>query len=253
MLDDRVTIFGGQDSVTLKDLNKVTTYNSGTNSWYGYYPDMLNKRVMPGIITYHDHVIVMGGISSTDTIPDSIEIMNYHQQQLQWSEVPVHLPVPMWTIKPTLSGEYITIVGYSYAGGRSKRYYKITAEEVVSSLNQSSSTGAISTTQWKEMSAAPYYNTVTVPYSNPPVIIGGISHVNQGSVTTSDIRAYDVTKNSWRKVDSLTSARKHVGIGLVKNSTIIVIGGNSGGLGIEAAFASSLTTVEIGNIVPNQQ
>ena len=248
MLDDRLTIFGGQDPVTYERLSKVTTYNSDTNSWHSYYPDMLNKRAKPGIITYNNHVIVMGGMSSPDIILDTIEIMNYHQQQLQWSEVSVHLPFPMRAIKQTISGEYITIVGCSGDGSYFTTYYKIAALEVMSSLNRS---GAVST-QWKKLSKTPYGNTATVPYSNPPVIIGGISHVNQDVVTTSDITIYDTTKNSWRKVDSLKSARDCVGVGLINRSTIIVIGGTSGGIGIEAAKASSLTTVEIGNIVPNQ-
>jgi len=253
MLDERLTIFGGQDPITYEFLNKVTTYNSDTNCWYSYYPDMLNKRFKPGIITNHDHVIVMGGEGSADTTLDSIEVMNFHQQQLQWSEASVHLPVPMWNIKPTISGEYITIVGYNTATGHNNGYYKITAEEVMSSLNQSPSTSVVSTTQWKELSSAPYYETVTVLYSNPPLIIGGISHVSQGSVVRSDIRAYEVTKNLWKKVESLTSARNDVGVGLINHSTIIVIGGASGGGSIEGAKASSLTTVEIGIIVPNQQ
>jgi len=250
MVDDKLTIFGGRDSATDNIHNKVTTYNSKTNSWYSYYPNMLNKRSKPGVLTSHDHVIVMGGKSSDDPYHDSIEVINYHQQQLQWSEVSVHLPVPMGVIKPTISGEYITIVGHGHAGGRSTAYYKITTEEVMSSLNQSSSTGAVFTSQWKEMSAAPYWDTITVPYSNPPVIIGG-SDVK--FVCTSDISLYDATQNSWRKVDSLTSARNNVGVGLLNQSTIIVIGGSSGGTGVEGARASSLTTVEIGNIVPNQQ
>jgi len=154
---------------------------------------------MPGIITYQDHVMVMGGMSSPKTIFDSIEVMNYHQQQLQWREVSLHLPVPMWDIKPTISREYITIVGCTGDGSHYSTYYKITAEEVMSSLNQSpGSTGAVSTIQLKEMSAAPYYNTVTVPYSNPPVIIGG----SVKGVCTSDITIYDASKNSWKKVNS---------------------------------------------------
>jgi len=250
MLDERLTIFGGQDPFTWEYHNKVTTYNSDTNSWYSYYPDMLNKRFKPGITTYHDHVIVMGGKSSQGTILRSIEVMNYHQQQLQWSEVSVRLPIPMGEIKPTISGEYITIVGYAIAKGHDKKYYKITAEEVMSSLRQSPSTGAVSTTRWKELSEAPYYNTVTVPYSNPPVIIGG---ANIKGVAKSNIIVYDAIQSSWKKVDSLTSARKHVGVALINHSTIIVIGGASGGSCVERTMASSLTTVEIGNIVPNQQ
>ena len=103
--------------------------------------------------------------------------------------------------------------------------------------------------QWKELSAATHYNTTTIPYSNPAVIIGGD---NQSDIPTSDVSLYDIHKNSWKKVDSLTSATKNVGVALLSSHTIIVIGGTSGGVGVEGALASSLSTVEIGTIIPNQ-
>ena len=246
MVDDKLTIFGGTDSTTDQFHSKVTTYNSKTNSWYSCYPDMLHSRLKPGVITFDDRVIVMGGKSGPDTYLDSIEVMNYHQQ-LQWKEVSAYLPVPMFAIKPTISGDYIIIVGYS-SDNRYTTFYQTTTQEVISSLDQPLSTGAV-TRQWQELSAATDWNTVTVPYSNPPVIISG-SDVND--VCTSDVSLYDSSKNLWRKVDSLTSARDCVGVALLNSNTIIVIGGTSGGVGVEAAMASSLTTVEIGNIVPNQ-
>ena len=250
MVDNKLTIFGGRDSTTNKHHNKVTTYNSKTNSWYSCYPDMLHNRGKPGVITSDDHVIVMGGKSSPDTSHDSIEVMNYHHQ-LMWKEVSVHLPVAMFAIKPTISEDCITIVGYSQCGSRSTTHYQIPVEEIISSLDQPLSTGAV-TGQWKELSPATHWHTVTVPYSNPPVIIGGKGHSNQSGVRTFDISLYDSSKNSWRKVDSLTSARSNVGVALLNSNSIIVIGGISSGGSIEAAKASSLTTVEIGNIVPNQ-
>ena len=246
MLDDRLTIFGGSDRVTRKFHNKVTTYNNDTNKWYSHYPDMLHKRFRLGVTTYHNYVIVMGGKSSPDAIHDSIEVMEYHDL-LQWKEVSIHLPVPMFAIKPTISGNNIIIVGYSDAKGQSNEHYQITANEMISSLDQPLSTG----TKWKKMLHATHYGTVTVPYSNPPLIIGGCIHANQGSICTSDISLYHVSRNSWRKVDSLTSARYCVGVGLINESTIIIIGGTTGGTDVEAAMASSVTTVEIGNIVVN--
>ena len=247
MVDDKLTIFGGRDSTTNKYHNKVTTYNSKTNSWYSCYPDMLHNRDRPGVITSDDHVIVMGGKSGPDTYLDSIEVMNYHHQ-LQWIEVSLHLPVRLWSIKPTISGDYITIVGYGHAGGRSKGCYQISTQEIISSLDQPLSTGAV-TRQWQKLSSPTHWKTVTVPYSNPPVIIGG---QNQDDIPTSDVSLYDSSKNSWKKVNSLTSARNTVGVALLNNNTIIIIGGTTGGGSVEAAMASSLTTIEIGNIVPNQ-
>ena len=249
MVDDKLTIFGGRDPVTNNRHNKVTTYNSKTNSWYSCYPSMLYNRAKPGVTTSHDHVIVMGGGSTDDTTLDNIEVMNYHQ--LQWKEICVHLPVRMWAIKPTITGDYITIVGYSTVTGRNNRCYQITVQDIMSSLDQSLSTGAV-TGQWKKLSPTPHWDSVTVPYSNPPVITGGQSHVDQGSVPTSNVSVYDSSNNSWRKVDSLTSARIDVGVSLINNNTIMIIGGNTKGGSAEAAVSSSLTLVEIGNVVANQ-
>ena len=248
MVDDKLTIFGGRDSTTSKHHNKVTTYNNKTNSWYRHFPNMLHNRHKPAVVTSHDHVIVMGGKNGPDTYHDSIEVMNYHND-MKWRELSVHLPLPMWAIKPTLSGDNIIIVGYCTATGRSKGCYQIPTEELILSPHQSPSPGAVFI-QWKKLSAATYFNTTTIPYSNPPVIIGG---ENQDYIPTSDVSLYDIQNNSWRKVDSITSARKNIGVSLVNSNTIIVIGGNTKGVSIEAAMASSLTKVEIGTIVPNQQ
>ena len=247
IVNEKLTIFGGTDPITREYHNKVSTYDRNTNSWYKCYPDMLHNRHMPGVITYSDYVIVMGG-NSKGVVHISIEIMNcIDNHQLQWKEVSVHLPFPMCAINPTISGDYITIVGYEQSVSRYTAHYQIPVEEVISSLDQPLSTGAV-TRQWKKLSSAKYWVTTTVPYSNPPVIIGG----DFNDVCTSDVSLYDSSKKLWRKVDSLTSARNDVGVALLNRNTIIVIGGCSGGSDIEGAIACSLSTVEIGNIVLNQ-
>ena len=247
MVDDKLTIFGGRDSTTDQFHNKVTTYNSKTNSWYSCYPDMLHNRSKPGVITSDDHVIVMGGASSPDTDLDSIEVMNY-RQQLQWKEVSLHLPAPMFAIKPTISGDYVTIVGYS-SNHTYATFFQTTTQEIISSLDQPPSTGAV-TGPWKVLSTATHLNTVTVPYSNPPVIIGGKSQ--DGTIPTSHVSLYDSSNSLWKKVDSLSTARIDVGVSLINNNTIIIIGGYTRGLSVEEVKASSLTIVEVGRIVPNQ-
>ena len=247
MVDDKLTIFGGRDSTTNKYHNKVTTYSSKTNSWYSHFPNMFYNRSKPGVLTSHDYVIVMGGVSSPDTILDNMEVMNYHH--LQWRQVSVHLPVPMCNIRPTISGDHITIVGYATATGLYNGYYHIPTKELILSFDQSLSPGAVPV-QWKELSATTHFETTTVPYSNRAVIIGGRNQ--SGDVPTSDVSLYDTHKNSWRKVDSLTSARDSVGVALLNRHTIIVIGGTRGGVDIEGPMADSLSTVEIGTIIPNQ-
>jgi len=62
MVDNKLSIFGGSDPVTYEYHKKVSTYNNNTNSWTNYYPNMIQKRFKPGVVTHGDHVIVMGGI-----------------------------------------------------------------------------------------------------------------------------------------------------------------------------------------------
>ena len=196
MVDDKLTIFGGRDSTTDKRCSKVTTYNNKTNSWYRYFPNMLHNRSKPGVITSHDHVIIMGGRSGPDTYLDSIEIMNYHND-MQWRELSVHLPLSMSGIKPTISGDNIIIVGYGHTTSRYTGCYQIPTEELILSPYHSSSPGAVPM-QWKKLSAATHFHTATIPYSNSPVIIGGSNH--DGSIPTSDVSLYDIHSNSWMKV-----------------------------------------------------
>ena len=247
MLDDRLTIIGGDDPFTKEALNRVTTYNSYTNSWYKCYPNMLSKRFKPGVIIYRNYVMVMGGKNGKYTIYDSIEVMDYRNLQ-PWKAISAYLPIPMWNIKPIISGDNIAIVGYS-TEERKNGYYQIAIETIISSVHQP----FFSVTKWKRLLPAAHYETTAVPYSNPPVVIGGISRTYHGSILTSDVTLYDSSRNSWRKVDSLASARDCVGVGLINETTIIVIGGTRGGDDVKAAKASSLTTVEIGTIVPKQQ
>ena len=251
MVDDKLTIFGGRDPTTDEFLNKVTTYNSKTNSWYSHFPNMLHCRHKPGVLTSHDHVIVMGGKSSQDTFHDSIEIMNYDiHPLLQWREISIHLPDTMWALRPTISGDHITIIGYYGDGESYATHCRISVEEIITGcLPAQDRPSSNMSTGWSKLLPSPYFDTVTLPDSFPPVTIGG------GDVDfapTSDIRLFDRCDKIWRKVGSLTSARDSIGVALVNSNSIIVIGGASGGEGIEGAKQSCLTTVQVGNILPNE-
>ena len=239
VVDSSLSIFGGQDSVTYKTLHKVSTYNRDTNSWSQTYPGMIHERFKPGVVVHGDHLMVMGGQDKSDKYLDSIETMNW-QHRSPWREVSTKLPVPMWNIKPTIAGEHLLIVGYSTDGGRSTRSLQLPVSTITSSSDQVAS-------QWEELSPAPHHFTTTVPSSNPPLIIGG----SVKGVATSDISLYDTSKKSWIKVDNLTTARDCVGVATINSNTIIVVGGTSGGHGVEAAKSSSLPIVEIGHIVHN--
>ena len=124
MVDNALSIFGGQDPVTYKVLHKVSTYNRDTNSWSQTYPGMIHERFLPGVVVHGDNLMVMGGQDESDKYLDSIEVMNWRQRS-PWREVLTKLPVPMWNIKPTIAGEHLLIVGYGHDGGQSKGSHQL--------------------------------------------------------------------------------------------------------------------------------
>ena len=240
MVGDYLTIFGGRDVVTDKIHNRVSTYDRDTNRWSNYYPNMTKSRSKPGVIVYQDYVLAMGGrMADPDIIHGSIEMMNY-RQRTTWVEISVTMPVTMSSFKPTIAGKHLLIVGYNHDGSRYTTSCQLPLATIISSDQVAS--------HWEEISPAPHYYSVTVPYSNPPLIIGGN---NVKGVPTSDISLYDTSKKSWIKVNSLTTARKHVGVATINSDSLIVVGGTSGGGSIEANTASSMSIVEMGHIVRN--
>jgi len=122
MVDNNLSIFGG--CIAYEILSKVSTYNRDTNNWSQTYPAMIYERFLPGVVVYGDYLMVMGGEDESDKCLDNIEVMNWRQKSL-WREVSVKLPIRMWNIKPTISGEHLLIVGYSTATGRNKGSYQI--------------------------------------------------------------------------------------------------------------------------------
>ena len=243
IVDKRLCIFCGEDPKTCKMLRKVSTYNKDTKTWSRLYPETTCERFLPGVVTYGDYVILMGGQNSRSVILDSIEVLNWRKNP-KWIVVSTPLPVPMWSIKPTITGEDILIVGYSTNGGRSKAAFQTRADTVtLSALNP----GIVG--QWLELPAAPYYETATLPNSNPPLIIGGRN--DSGINSSADISMYDRSQRKWVRVDSLRSARYYVSVATINSNTIIVMGGNSKGQDIRTARVFASVTVEIGHIMQN--
>ena len=243
VVNNRLCIFCGEDPRTRKILRMVSTYDSYAKKWTRLYPDTTYERFLPGIVIYGDYVFLMGGQSGGKIILDSIELLNW-KKNLKWVVISTPLPVPMWSIKPIISGEDILIVGYSTNGGRSKATFQTRADTLTLSAHNPGICG-----QWLELPAAPYYETATVPNSKPPMIIGGRD--DSGINSFSAISIYDRSKREWIKIDHLKDARYYVSAATINSNTIIVIGGNSKGQNIRAAKVFSSTNVEIGHIMQN--
>ena len=249
IIGGKLVIIGGCLSATRKVTNKVSTFDEDSQTWTSYYPDLLSVRSKPGIVSHLEHVIVAGGgrpIAEEEDSPivqqDDIEIFNWIENS-HWRKASIKLPVPMYDFTPTISGDYLLIVGY-YGGNKLayKGVYKFPVANITSSIDQQHNSDTL--IKWTELTVADHWSTALVPSSSPLVVVGGQDVT--GTIPTPDIKMYDNSNKLWKKIGSLSFARCRVGIAAVYNNAIIIIGGCTNTDFIGNVKSSSVTVVELG-------
>jgi len=235
-INNKLTVIGGMDYTTGKPTNKVVTLQD--DQWTSLYGNMNSARNWPAVLPHHQYTIVAGGKDDGQVVLDSIEVFDGDQ----WTISKTCLPVPMWNISATTSNNSLIIAGYVGADGqRSSRVYITTIDDIIDHSTTSSSTDD---KKWTPLAPTPYWNTTIVPHTTPPVVVGGSNQHN----TTDDIMAYDDSTNSWRTVSSLPIKCCQTTI-LSLPHTIIMAGGCTDYRTLETAYATSLTSVMIGELV----
>ena len=249
IVDGKLCIIGGSDVKTRTSIRKISTYDEENDRWMQFYPDMLSPRFKPGVVTYNDHVVVLGGTKDNDNINDDIEVFNWRlaitQKDVQWERSALTLPVPMWGISPTIVDEFLYIVSYTQPKGTSNRTYRLSINLLIFLLQQPQHATALDRQAvWSELSRAPHFFAALVPELYPPIIMGGGD--SNGDTPTSDVCLYDMSGNVWKKVASLPTARLNTAVATIDDSTVIVFGGYTNGKTTQSAMDSCITTVEIG-------
>ena len=250
VISQKLAIIGGRLSATKKMTNKVSTFDEDSQTWTSYYPDLLSIRSKPGVVSHLEHVIVAGGArptaedDDTPVVQDDIEILNWIENS-HWRKVSIKLPLPMWGFTPTISDDHLIIVGYSCTNMQPyKGAYKIPVANITASVDQQHNSDTPTKFEWTELTAADHWWIALVPSSSPPVVVGEWNHNYKTS--TADIKMYDNSNKSWKKIGSLSSARTEVAVAAVYNNAIVVIGGCTKGDTIANRSSSSLTVVELG-------
>ena len=242
IIGGKLVIIGGRLSATKKMTNKVFTFDEHSQTWTSYYPDLLSVRSRPGVVSHLEHVIVAGGGLDDDTNHDDIEVLNWIEN-LHWKKVSIKLPVPMYGFTPTISDDHLLIMDYAITDNKIDRSaYKIPVANITTSIDQQYNSDTPN--KWTKLTAADHWSTALVPSSSPPVIVGGKD--TTGTIPTVDIKMYDNSNKSWKKIGSLTSAKSKAAVAAVYNNAIIIIGGCTKSNTQANAESSSVTVVELG-------
>ena len=186
-------------------------------------------------------VSTLCGGGFNDITHDDIEILNWIENSC-WIKISINLPKPMWAFTPFISDNYLFIVGYCGEDlKRNRGAYKIPVAKIMASIYQHVQHKSDTHMKWTKLTAADHWYTALVPSSSPLVVVGG-----DCTIPTADIKMFDHSAQSWKKIESLSSPRSAVAIAALYNNTIIIIGGCSKGGNVANRKLSSLTLVELG-------
>ena len=248
IIGGRLAIIGGRLFATKKKTNKVTSFDEDSQTWTSYYPDLLSVRSKPGVVSHLEHVIVAGGVrptaedDDTPVVQDDIEVLNWIENS-RWRKVSIKLPVPMCAFTPTISDGDLIIVDY---GGVGMKSYNGACKTSVANITASNNQQFYSANKWTELTVTDHWRTALVPSSSLIVVVGG--HDLSGAIPTADIKMYDNSNKSWKKIESLSLARSDVAVAAIYNNAIVVIGGCTNSNTTANALSSSLTLVELGQV-----
>ena len=242
-INNNLCYIGGRDYSTGRSTNKVITLHN--DHWITEYPNMSVGRSDHAVVSYQHHIIVAGGYDEDESVLDTIEVFNCDNNQ--WTVVSTHLPRPMRNINATNCNQSFIIAGYTGANGRANNStYIIAMDSLVGTEQQQSLTGSASEddNKWSELFPIPYWNAAIVPNTSPPVIIGGYDDEDKA---VNNISLYDDSNDRWRTVSSLPISCAGATVATI-NDTIIVAGGYTDGSTYEAANATTLTSVVLGQL-----
>ena len=246
IIGGKLVVIGGRLSATKRRTNKVSTFDKTNQTWTSYYPDLLSVRSKPGVVSHLEHVIVAGGVrpssedDDTREVQDDIEVLNWIENS-HWRKVSTKLPVPMYVFTPTItSDDHLLIVSYAGADMRyHKNAYTIPFANITAPNDQHNTP-----TKWSELTVLDHDSVAPIPSSSPPLVVGGED--STGRTVIADIKMYDDSNKSWKKIGSLSSARTRVAVAAVYNNAIIIIGGCTTVETVAKADSSSMTIVELG-------
>ena len=188
---------GGEDKCTGKKTNQILKFDE---QWIQTYAAMPTAVTTPAVMGYHDHLIVAGGLGSSDYIPD-VNILNTTSNK--WK-----------TAQPLPSTDYYCLVlieDIMYLVGQ---YTQTVLRAHVPTLISGAESGV-------------WVRVLTVMYCSSPVAIGNTLLTVGGSesvdgIDTTIVQVYSPTTNQWTRVGDLPEPMAYCHCTVLSNQLFVL-------------------------------
>ena len=181
-LRGKLLMVGGKDNSTDKKTNTILTFDENSQQWIQSHPAMPTVLTFSAVIGYQDHLIVAGGHSDGNRIPD-VNILDTASNK--WK-----------TAQPLPSTDYyhtVLIEDTLYLVGQGTQ---TVLRAHVPTLMSGAKSGV-----WETLPNAPYYWSSPVTIGNTILTVGGMDKPRRGKPTTS-IQMYNPT-TKWTRIGDL--------------------------------------------------
>ena len=226
VLNNHVTLIGGQDVSTGKVTNTLSTWYEEEGQWKQVLPPMPTGRFRPAVICHANLLLVTGGVTEDEsTVLNTTDVLDL--TTMKWSTPEgLNLPVPLWGHHLALCGEYLYLVGGA------------TVYPVQSIEDNNSQVWRAKWSDVKQTAAPQHFQPqrgVWTQIADPPTLrptpvsCGGtlytVGGMTRDGKSISTVYTYITTRNQWVSVGDMSVGRfGHCAVPLSSNS-IFMAGG----------------------------
>ena len=225
VLNNHVTLIGGQDVSTGKFTNTLSTWYEEEGQWKQVLSSMPTRRFRPAVICHANLLLVTGGLAEDDSVLVTTDVLDL--TTMKWSTPEgLNLFIPLWGHHLALCGEYLYLVGGAtvYPWRSSNDFNSKAWRAKWSNVKQT---------------AAPHHSQpqrgVWTQIFDPPTLCptvvscGGILYTVGGRTRDvkpiSTVYTYITARNQWVSVGDMSVGRAgHCAVPLSRNS-IFMAGG----------------------------
>ena len=221
VINGQPTSVGGEQSgKTTNTLLSFTERDLSQRKWIEQYPPMTHCRSNSAVASTSTSLIVAGGWEGFTDKLTSVEVMD--TQTLLWCTV-ASLPFPLYEATAAICEDRLYLGGGLGSKGKAKSVVVCKLKNLLPSQSRSLAT-RLHRPVWKEVASLPDVKSSLVAFHGQLLAVGGGATAS-GADSSSGVRRYDATNNSWNVISQMRGKRHRSFAAVLPNGTLFVCGG----------------------------
>ena len=226
VINETLTSVGGYGEDN-KDTNRLFSLTGagedGGKSWSEEFPPMPTKRYGVSAQCNGTVLTVVGGVKGDDVILKTVEVLNISTRQ--WHTA-TDLPQPLSDSSITVCGDCIYLLGGVDQDNKwTQSVYSCSLTtlllslggRLIRALSRFSTSGT-----WARVADLPVSQSTAVSLHGQLIAIGG---KDSNGISTTDIRKYDPSTNSWEVISHMATPRSWCLAAVLPDNQLMVVGG----------------------------